>query len=72
LFCLLFNAPHIYLLNANSFIKHINLPNNQHIKIGRQTNARTDPAKNNGYFNSKVLSRQHAKVWEESGKVCMP
>ncbi|KAG8534284.1 uncharacterized protein KY384_001128 [Bacidia gigantensis] len=39
-------------------------------KIGRQTNAKTQPASNNGYFDSKVLSRQHAEVWaEKSGKV---
>ncbi|EJD50126.1 hypothetical protein AURDEDRAFT_20516, partial [Auricularia subglabra TFB-10046 SS5] len=23
----------------------------------------------NGYFDTKVLSRQHAEVWEESGKI---
>ncbi|KZT63109.1 hypothetical protein DAEQUDRAFT_638877, partial [Daedalea quercina L-15889] len=24
----------------------------------------------NGFFDSKVLSRQHAEVWEEGGKAC--
>jgi hypothetical protein len=64
-----FPALYLYPLNADSFVKHINLTNNQRVKIGRQTNARTVPAENNGYFDSKVLSRQHAEVWEENGKV---
>lgn len=64
-----FPALYLYPLNADAFVKHINLTNNQRVKIGRQTNARTVPAENNGYFDSKVLSRQHAEVWEEGGKV---
>ncbi len=39
------------------------------IKIGRQTNAKTAPGERNGYFDSKVLSRMHADVWEQDGKV---
>ena len=34
-------------------------------KIGRQTNNKTIPAANNGYFDSKVLSRQHAEIWAD-------
>ncbi|KIM79867.1 hypothetical protein PILCRDRAFT_823052 [Piloderma croceum F 1598] len=64
-----FPALYLYPLNADSFVKHINLTNNQRVKIGRQTNARTVPAENNGYFDSKVLSRQHAEVWEENAKI---
>lgn len=64
-----FPALYLYPLNADAFVKHINLTNNQRVKIGRQTNARTVPAEGNGYFDSKVLSRQHAEVWEEGGKV---
>ncbi|KAF7972296.1 hypothetical protein HWV62_18462 [Athelia sp. TMB] len=64
-----FPALYLYPLNADSFVKHINLTNNQRVKIGRQTNARTVPAENNGYFDSKVLSRQHAEVWEENNKI---
>ena len=30
-----------YLLNLESFVKHINLTNDQRVKISRQTNART-------------------------------
>jgi pSer/pThr/pTyr-binding forkhead associated (FHA) protein len=40
------------------------------LRIGRQTNAKTVPTPANGYFDSKVLSRQHAEVWaDRSGKV---
>lgn len=33
------------------------------IRIGRQTNVKTVPTATNGYFDSKVLSRQHAEIW---------
>lgn len=49
--------------------KHIALIGNQRVKIGRQTNAKTVPAERNGYFDSKVLSRQHAEIWEDGGKI---
>lgn len=40
------------------------------LRIGRQTNAKTVPTAINGYFDSKVLSRQHAEVWaERDGKI---
>ncbi|MCJ1356475.1 MAG: hypothetical protein MMC33_006470 [Icmadophila ericetorum] len=40
------------------------------LRIGRQTNAKTVPTPNNGYFDSKVLSRQHAEVWaDRNGKI---
>jgi len=41
------------------------------LRIGRQTNTKTLPNSTNGYFDSKVLSRQHAEVWAEpkTGKV---
>ncbi|CUS07562.1 unnamed protein product [Tuber aestivum] len=35
------------------------------LRIGRQTNNKTMPTQNNGYFDSKVLSRQHAEIWAE-------
>jgi FHA domain len=60
-----------YTPNTDSFIKHINLINNQRVEIGRQANARNIPAEDNGYFDSAVLSRQHAQVREEGVKVCM-
>ncbi|PGH09875.1 hypothetical protein AJ79_05602 [Helicocarpus griseus UAMH5409] len=40
------------------------------LRIGRQTNAKTVPTQVNGYFDSKVLSRQHAEVWaDRAGKI---
>lgn len=40
------------------------------LRIGRQTNAKTVPTPMNGFFDSKVLSRQHAEIWaEKDGKV---
>ncbi|GJE86722.1 FHA and PRK00409 domain-containing protein [Phanerochaete sordida] len=62
-------ALYLYPLNDSFVPKHISLVSNQRVKIGRQTNAKTVPAERNGYFDSKVLSRQHAEVWEENGKI---
>ncbi|KAL1959836.1 hypothetical protein VTO42DRAFT_981 [Malbranchea cinnamomea] len=40
------------------------------LRIGRQTNGKTVPSPTNGYFDSKVLSRQHAEIWaDRSGKI---
>ena len=64
-----FPALYLYPLNDSFVPKHITLAHGQHVKIGRQTNAKTTPGERNGYFDSKVLSRQHAEVWEEAGKV---
>jgi hypothetical protein len=63
--------PALYLFPLNdSFVpKHISLAGGQRVKIGRQTNAKTVPGERNGYFDSKVLSRQHAEVWEDGGKI---
>lgn len=40
-----------------------------HVKIGRQTSAKSAPSPNNGFFDSKVLSRTHAEVWCERSKI---
>ncbi|KAF7326400.1 Glycosyltransferase family 69 protein [Mycena venus] len=67
---LAFPALYLYPLNDSFIPKHISLnPPGQRVKIGRQTNAKTSPGERNGYFDSKVLSRQHAEVWEENGKI---
>ncbi|KAJ7641378.1 hypothetical protein FB45DRAFT_900052 [Roridomyces roridus] len=67
---LAFPALYLYPLNDSFVPKHISLtPPGQRVKIGRQTNAKTSPGERNGYFDSKVLSRQHAEVWEENGKI---
>ncbi|GAA5979384.1 hypothetical protein JCM11641_005019 [Rhodosporidiobolus odoratus] len=66
-----FPALHLRPVNFGTFIpKQISLnPPGTRIKIGRQTNAKTIPNGTNGYFDSKVLSRAHAEVWSEDGKV---
>jgi hypothetical protein len=63
-----FPALYLYPLNDSFIPKHIALIHGQHVKIGRQTNAKTTPGERNGYFDSKVLSRQHAEVWEDGNK----
>lgn len=35
------------------------------MRIGRQTNQKTVPSPVNGYFDSKVLSRQHAEIYAD-------
>ena len=62
-------ALYLFPLNDTFMPKRIPLIDGRHVKIGRQTNAKTVPAEQNGYFDSKVLSREHAEVWEENGKV---
>lgn len=40
------------------------------LRIGRQTNMKTQPTPANGYFDSKVLSRQHAEIYaDRNGKI---
>lgn len=65
-----FPALHLTPLNDTFVPKQISLaPAGTKVKIGRQTNAKTIPNGSNGYFDSKVLSRMHAEVWSEDGKV---
>jgi hypothetical protein len=60
----MYPALYLYPLNDTFIPKHISLVGGQKIKIGRQMpNAKTVPAEKNGFFDSKVLSRQ------EGGKV---
>ena len=58
-------------LNSTFEKKQINVPFYPEVlRIGRQTNAKTVPTPVNGFFDSKVLSRQHAEIWaEKSGKI---
>lgn len=69
---LIYPALHLQPLNDTFAPKQISLsppgPQNK-IKIGRQTNQKTLPQPANGYFDSKVLSRMHAEVWSQDGKV---
>ncbi|EED20193.1 cytoplasm to vacuole targeting Vps64, putative [Talaromyces stipitatus ATCC 10500] len=58
-------------LNGTFEKKHITVPYMPEVlRIGRQTNAKTIPTPVNGYFDSKVLSRQHAEIWaDRRGKI---
>ncbi|KAK5802038.1 hypothetical protein F5H01DRAFT_355227 [Linnemannia elongata] len=56
-------------INSGFTLKSFELPDQTRIKIGRQTGVSTAPSPSNGYFDSKVLSRVHAEVWSDSGKV---
>jgi pSer/pThr/pTyr-binding forkhead associated (FHA) protein len=66
-------SPVLYLLSMNGTFerKTITVPYYpDSLRIGRQTNAKTVPTPSNGYFDSKVLSRQHAEVWaDRNGKI---
>ncbi|AEO54596.1 hypothetical protein MYCTH_2297312 [Thermothelomyces thermophilus ATCC 42464] len=65
--------PVLYLLSLNGSFerKTITVPFfPDTLRIGRQTNAKTVPTPVNGYFDSKVLSRQHAEIWADAnGKI---
>ncbi|KAL2268853.1 hypothetical protein VTJ83DRAFT_3699 [Remersonia thermophila] len=65
--------PVLYLLSLNGSFerKTITVPfYPDTLRIGRQTNAKTVPTPVNGYFDSKVLSRQHAEIWADAnGKI---
>ncbi|KAJ7493107.1 SMAD/FHA domain-containing protein [Mycena galericulata] len=39
------------------------------VRIGRQLNQKAAPGEANGVFESRVLSRQHAEVWVEDGRI---
>ncbi|KAJ7057334.1 hypothetical protein C8F01DRAFT_1372035 [Mycena amicta] len=62
--------PALYLLPLdNSFYPPKRIPltgtSSGVIRIGRQLNAKSSPSAENGVFESRVLSRQHAEVWLE-------
>ena len=65
--------PVLYLLSMNGTFerKTISVPfYPDTLRIGRQTNAKTVPTAINGFFDSKVLSRQHAEIWADAnGKI---
>ncbi|OAR01355.1 hypothetical protein LLEC1_06320 [Akanthomyces lecanii] len=65
--------PVLYLLSLNGTFerKTIAVPfAPEALRIGRQTNQKTVPTPTNGFFDSKVLSRQHAEIYaERNGKI---
>ncbi|KAK4543466.1 hypothetical protein LTR36_005609 [Oleoguttula mirabilis] len=57
---------HLLPMNGTFDRKTITVPYGpDNIRIGRQTNQKTIPTPINGYFDSKVLSRQHAEVYAD-------
>ena len=57
---------HLIPMNGTFERKTINVPFYPDVlRIGRQTNNKTIPTPLNGYFDSKVLSRQHAEIWAD-------
>lgn len=48
--------------------KRINLASDI-LKVGRKISAKNPPEPYNGIFESKVLSRAHAEIWNDKGKV---
>lgn len=65
--------PVLYLLSLNGTFerKTIKVPfYPETLRVGRQTNNKTVPTPLNGFFDSKVLSRQHAEIWaDRQGKI---
>ncbi|KAK5164233.1 uncharacterized protein LTR77_009927 [Saxophila tyrrhenica] len=57
---------HLMPLNGTFERKTITVPYYPDVlRIGRQTNQKTIPTPLNGFFDSKVLSRQHAEIWAD-------
>ncbi|KAL1919003.1 uncharacterized protein VTP21DRAFT_2384 [Calcarisporiella thermophila] len=50
-------------LNGSFATKTLELQENSRLKIGRSTSSRTAPSTTNGYFENRVLSRNHAEIW---------
>lgn len=57
---------HLLPMNSTFERKTITVPYFPDVlRIGRQTNQKTAPTPSNGFFDSKVLSRQHAEIYAE-------
>jgi pSer/pThr/pTyr-binding forkhead associated (FHA) protein len=56
-------------LNDTFQQKRVTLSEGDSIKIGRMTNKSTTPTESNGYFDSKVLSRNHAEIIYRNNQV---
>ncbi|KAF8174689.1 SMAD/FHA domain-containing protein [Mycena galopus ATCC 62051] len=64
-----FPALYLYPIDDSFVPRRVALGGGQRVKIGRRTNAKAQPGETNGYFFSRVLSRQHAEVWEQGGRI---
>jgi hypothetical protein len=63
------SSPVLILEPSNATFEKKRLELFEPVKVGRQTTPKQPPKEDNGVFDSKVLSRQHAEVWTENGKV---
>ncbi|KAI8642888.1 hypothetical protein BD408DRAFT_333885, partial [Parasitella parasitica] len=54
--------------NASFQTRTLEFKDKAKMRIGRQTSSKTAPTAFNGYFDSKVLSRQHAEIWCDKAK----
>ncbi|KAK9366399.1 hypothetical protein V1509DRAFT_660129 [Lipomyces kononenkoae] len=62
------DSVYLYLIPLNNTFtrKCINVPFYPNtMLLGRQMNSRTIPTPENGFFDSRVLSRQHAEIWAD-------
>lgn len=55
--------------NSHFQTRTLELKDKSRIRIGRQTSSKTAPTAFNGYFDSKVLSRQHAEILYDKHRV---
>ena len=56
--------------NNDSFdTKTLFIKETQTIKIGRKVSNKTTPSADNGFFDAKVLSRNHEKIFFENNKI---
>ena len=62
-------VPVLIITSVNGSFQKKKLELFEPINIGRQTSAKTVPSESNGFFDNKVLSRVHAQVYAEKGKV---
>lgn len=61
----------LYSLDGSFAARNISLPRNLRVDIGRHVEGEitTTPSQSNGFFEAGVVSRRHAQVWEDNGKV---
>ncbi|KAJ3054688.1 hypothetical protein HK097_001095 [Rhizophlyctis rosea] len=63
------STPIIVLESLNDTFATKRLDLFEAVKVGRKMSPKAPPESSNGVFDSKVLSRNHAEIWYENGKV---
>ncbi|KAI8920241.1 hypothetical protein DFJ77DRAFT_451834 [Powellomyces hirtus] len=63
------NTPTLVLVSLNDTFATKTIDLFDTVKVGRKLNPKIAPEPNNGIFDSKVLSRNHAEIWFADGKV---